>query len=52
MAQTGWNLVVFGVSQEVLVQVVPMESNPYLVAYLPDSGCVTHPVQNYFLIVV
>ncbi|MHA1978824.1 MAG: hypothetical protein ACW98I_18120, partial [Candidatus Hodarchaeales archaeon] len=46
MAQTGWKSMVFRVSQEVLTQVVPMESNPYLVARLPDSGCVTHPVQN------
>ena len=27
-------------------QVVPMESSQSLVANLPDSGCVTHPVQN------
>ncbi|MHA1976441.1 MAG: hypothetical protein ACW98I_06070 [Candidatus Hodarchaeales archaeon] len=49
MAQTGRKVLVFGMSQEALIQVVPMESNPFLVANLPDSGCVTHPVQNYFL---
>ncbi|MHA1977144.1 MAG: hypothetical protein ACW98I_09615 [Candidatus Hodarchaeales archaeon] len=48
MVQIGWKSVVFGVLQEALMQVVPMVSNSYLVAYLPDSGCVTHPVQDYF----
>ncbi|MHA1975807.1 MAG: hypothetical protein ACW98F_14625 [Candidatus Hodarchaeales archaeon] len=28
MVQTGWESVVFGVSQEALMQVVPMERNP------------------------
>ena len=27
-------------------QVVPTDSNSSLVTILPDSGCVTHPVQN------
>ncbi len=40
---------VFGISQEDPIQVVPMESNHSLVAHLPDSECVTHPVQNYLL---
>ncbi|MHA2108958.1 MAG: hypothetical protein ACXABU_09800 [Candidatus Hodarchaeales archaeon] len=30
------------------IQVVLIESNHTRVAFLPDSGCVTHPVQNYF----
>ncbi len=33
-------------------QVVPTVSNPSLVTNLPDSGCVTHPVQNSFYRVV
>ncbi|MHA1979270.1 MAG: hypothetical protein ACW98I_20375 [Candidatus Hodarchaeales archaeon] len=39
---------VFGLSKTNWIQVVPMESNHSLVAILTDSGCVTHPVQNYF----
>ena len=47
MTQTGRKVLVFRMSPEDLMQVVPMESNNSLVANLPDSGCVTHPVQNY-----
>jgi putative transposase len=32
---------------QVSSQVVPMVSNSSFVPYLPDSGCVTHPVQNF-----
>ncbi|PWI48742.1 hypothetical protein CEE45_04975 [Candidatus Heimdallarchaeota archaeon B3_Heim] len=49
MAQSGGNSEVFGKSQEDLIQVIPMDSIHSLVANLPDSGCVTHPVQNYSL---
>ncbi|MHA1994535.1 MAG: hypothetical protein ACW97Z_08355, partial [Candidatus Hodarchaeales archaeon] len=38
----------FGVSQVDLIQVVLIGSNRSRVAFLLDSGCVTHPVQNYF----
>ncbi len=50
MTQTGRKILVFEMSQEDLMQVVPMESNDSLVANLPDSGCVTHPVQNSVLL--
>ncbi|PWI49124.1 hypothetical protein CEE45_03005 [Candidatus Heimdallarchaeota archaeon B3_Heim] len=50
MPQSGRNSLVFGMSQAGLIQVVPMESNNSLVANLPDSGCVTHPVQNAVLL--
>ena len=38
----------FGGSQVDVIQVVLIESSPPRVTFLPDSGCVTHPVQNYF----